>query len=357
MTDAVADPVLQREFEHEQLHVVHDARSGLTGVVAIHSTVRGPAAGGVRLSRYASLDAATEDALRLSRAMTLKSSAAGLELGGGKSVLLDDGQWADPDLRRARMHAFARVLERLGGCYIAAEDVGTTPEDMETIAEVTRHVAGRPGASGDPSGATARTVFAAIEDAVALRLDRGLRDVSVGVLGAGNVGRRLALLLARAGARVVVTDIDPLRAKTVAAESAAMTAPLQGFIHGKVDVLAPCALGGAIATLDVDRLSCSVVCGAANNPLASDDVATALHAAGILYVPDFLANCGGIIQIASEVLGFDEVELDRRIEAAIARTRETLAEAAASGQLPLDVAKQVAAEGIAGDVSDFAGAC
>jgi glutamate dehydrogenase/leucine dehydrogenase len=228
---------------------------------------------------------------------------------------------------------------------------------METIAEVTRHVAGRPGASGDPSGATARTVFAAIEDAVALRLDRGLRDVSVGVLGAGNVGRRLALLLARAGARVVVTDIDPLRAKTVAAESAAMTAPLQGFIHGKVDVLAPCALGGAIATLDVDRLSCSVVCGAANNPLASDDVATALHAAGILYVPDFLANCGGIIQIASEVLGFDEVELDRRIEAAIARTRETLAEAAASGQLPLDVAKQVAAEGIAGDVSDFAGAC
>jgi glutamate dehydrogenase/leucine dehydrogenase len=337
MTDAVADPVLQREFEHEQLHVVHDARSGLTGVVAIHSTVRGPAAGGVRLSRYASLDAATEDALRLSRAMTLKSSAAGLELGGGKSVLLDDGQWADPDLRRARMHAFARVLERLGGCYIAAEDVGTTPEDMETIAEVTRHVAGRPGASGDPSGATARTVFAAIEDAVALRLDRGLRDVSVGVLGAGNVGRRLALLLARAGARVVVTDIDPLRAK--------------------VDVLAPCALGGAIATLDVDRLSCSVVCGAANNPLASDDVATALHAAGILYVPDFLANCGGIIQIASEVLGFDEVELDRRIEAAIARTRETLAEAAASGQLPLDVAKQVAAEGIAGDVSDFAGAC
>jgi glutamate dehydrogenase/leucine dehydrogenase len=333
---------LDREFEHELMQVFADAGSGLVGVVAIHSTALGPAMGGLRLWAYPSVSAGATDALRLARAMSLKNASAGLDLGGGKAVLIDDGRWRDPVVRRARMSAFAEVVERLGGRYITAEDVGTTPQDMEQIGEVTRWVAGKRrdhGGTGDPAPSTARTVFGAIAAGAHVRLGaQDLAGVRVGVQGVGHVGSRLVALLAGAGAEVVLADVDSQRAQRVAADHGARAAPLAGFLRSDVDVLAPCALGEVIATSDVASLRCRVIAGAANNPLADLAAASELATAGILYVPDFLANCGGIIQVGAEVLGFDDAETDRRIEAAIARTAELLAEAQASGRLPQEVA-------------------
>lgn len=335
------------EFDHEQLELLRDPATGLTGAVAIHSTTLGPAMGGLRLSAYPGIAAAAVDALRLARAMTLKNAAAGLDLGGGKAVLLDDGGWRDPADRAARMRAFGAFLERLGGRYVTAEDVGTTPADMEQIAAVTGHVAGRPadaGGRGDPSPATARTVFGAIADAAALRLGAStLEGVRVGVLGVGHVGARLAALLRDAGAVVLVADIDDARAREVAEATGSAVAPLDGFLGADVDVLAPCALGGAIHPHDAGSLRCRVVAGAANNPLSGPECATALAAAGILYVPDFVANCGGIIHVGAEVLGFDDAEVERRLAEAVERTADVLREASDTGRAPLDVALDRAA--------------
>lgn len=336
-------PVLAREFEHEEVHIFSDAGSGLVGVIAVHSTALGPAVGGLRLSQYSTLDAALEDALRLSRAMTLKNAAAGLNLGGGKAVLIDDGAWGNVTVRRERMLAFGRALERIAGRYITAEDVGTTPDDMSAIAEVTDFVTGLPERSGDPSVATARTVFEAIAVAVTRRGHRDLRDVRVGVLGVGRVGARLTQLLATAGAQVSVADVDTDRARGVATQAGATALDLDGFVVGPFDVLAPCALGGAITLAHVPELRCKVVCGAANNPLTGDDVALAMHGRGILYVPDFLANCGGIIHVgASDVLGFDMAVVEGLIDAATARIREALEEADAGGSAPIYVARRLA---------------
>jgi leucine dehydrogenase len=331
---------LHQEFDHELVEVFRDPETGLTGAIAVHSTARGPAMGGLRLHAYDDLSDLVADALRLGRAMTLKNATAGLELGGGKAVLLDDGRWEG---RRAeRLHAFGAILERLGGRYITAEDVGTTPADMAEIASVTRWVAGLPedaGGWGNPSRATARTVFGAVRAGVRQAFGSDdLAGVSVGVLGVGNVGSRLAELLAEAGAEVVVADVNESRAAAVATRCGGRTAPVDGFIHAPVEVLAPCALGEVIDHDDVDELRARVIAGSANNPLVDDSVARALDTAGVLYVPDFVANCGGIIFVGAEALGLDQSEVERRIEAAVERIDGVLLEAAACGRLPLEVA-------------------
>jgi leucine dehydrogenase len=336
MKDGGGD-TLERLFEHEELVVVSDARSGLRGAVAIHSTRRGPACGGLRIARYATLDAAVADVLALARAMTLKSAAAGLDLGGGKAVLVDDGRWDEADVRRARLMAFAVVLERLGGRYVTAEDVGTTPDDMELIGTVTEHVTGRPRRSGDPAPATALTVLGAIRDAVQVHLGRDLTGVRVGVLGVGSVGRRVAEHLTEAGATLLVSDSDTARAVAVARALGATVLPLDGFVAADFDVLVPCALGGAVRREDVPSLRCAIIAGAANNPL-TDGAAEACAARDILYVPDFLANCGGIIQVGAEVLGLDAQQVQATMDSARARTRWLLETAAVSGQMPLSLA-------------------
>jgi glutamate dehydrogenase/leucine dehydrogenase len=335
---------LEQLFDHEELHVFSDSQTGLRGAVAIHSTLLGPACGGLRIAAYDGVDSAVGDALRLARAMTYKSAAAGLALGGGKAVLIEDGRWADPEAREERLVAFGGILERLAGRYVTAEDVGTTPFDMELIASVSEHVTGRPGRSGDPGAATAETVFAAISDAVDVHLGRGLDKVTVGVLGVGSVGGRIAEMLARAGARLVIADVDLGRARTVAEKTGAIVCPVDGFVRAKVDVMAPCALGGAICHDDVAELGCGIVAGAANNPLADDTVADALAAEGILFVPDFLANCGGIIHVGADVLGLDADAVRAKITAAMRRTRSLLREAATSGREPLALAKELVAE-------------
>jgi leucine dehydrogenase len=336
------DPSLtvKGSFEHEQLELFHDRATGLTGAVAIHSTALGPSMGGLRIRAYADVEAAAVDALRLARAMTLKSSAAGLRVGGGKAVLIDDGHWQD---REARLLAFAGVLERLGGRYVTTEDVGTSPADMDVIATGTRWVVGRSpanGGSGDPSPATARTVFGAIDAAVRSQLAASsLEGVHVGVLGAGKTGAALVGLLADAGARVTVADVDAARAQACADASPAVeAAPVDGFLGRELDVLAPCALGELIAAGDVAGLRCKIIAGSANNPLVDRPTALAAHAAGILFVPDFIANCGGIVHVAAEFEQLDAQALDAQLDACVARVGPLLEEARARDLLPLDVA-------------------
>jgi leucine dehydrogenase len=327
------------ELDHELLQVFRDPQTGLTGAIAIHSTALGPSMGGLRLHAYAGVGEAVVDALRLSRAMSLKNAAAGLDLGGGKAVLIDDGRWDD---RARRMRAFGQIVEDLGGRYVTAEDVGTSPADMSEIAGVTSHVAGQPvedGGSGDPSPYTARTVLGAIRGAVELQLGTSSLDgVHVAVSGVGNVGGRLVEQLTAAGARVSICDARPERARAVAERTGAELRPVDGFLHDACDVLAPCALGGVIGGDDVDRLRCVAIAGSANNPLADAALADALAGRGIVYVPDFLANCGGIIHVGAEVLGFAQDEVDARIEASIQRTSDLLVEARRRGVAPLHLA-------------------
>ncbi len=334
---------LAQAFEHERLELFRDPASGLTGAVAIHSTALGLAMGGLRIGRYADVEAAAVDALRLARAMTLKNAAAGLDFGGGKAVLIDDGGWSEPEARAARLLAFAGVIEGLGGRYVTAEDVGTSPADMDLLAKRTRWVAGRSpeqGGRGDPSPSTARTVYGAIEAAVRARLGATtLEGIRLGVLGAGKVGGALVALLAGAGARVTVADVDHARAEACAAASGAVeAAPVEGFLGRELDVLAPCGLGELIAAADVPALRCRIVAGAANNPLVDRGAALALHEAGILYVPDFIANCGGIIHVAAEFEGLGDKLLAAQLAAAADRIGALLDEADARGALPLDVA-------------------
>lgn len=341
---------LAQSFEHEQLVLFRDPATGLTGAVAIHSTALGPSMGGLRLRRYADVEGAAVDALRLARAMTLKNAAAGLSLGGGKAVLLDDGCWQD---RAARMLAFADVLERIGGRYVTAEDVGTTPADMDLIATRTRWVVGRSTANGggdDPSPATAVTVFGAVAAAVPSHLGtRTLDGVRVGVLGVGKVGAALVGLLAQAGAYVVVADIDPARARACAAGRDAVEAvAVDGFVERELDVLSPCAMGELIAAGDVPRLRCRIVAGAANNPLVDRAAAVALHGAGILYVPDFIANSGGIVHVAGEFEGLDAPTIAARIDGCVERIPGLLEEARVRGVPPLDVAEERALRRVEG---------
>ncbi len=328
-------------FGHEQLHLFQDPATGLTGAVAIHSTALGPAVGGLRLWRYPDVEAAAIDAMRLARAMTLKNSAAGLDLGGGKAVLVDDGEW---EHREARLLAFAEVVERLGGRYITAEDVGTTTEDMDLIATRTEWVVGRSRQGGgldDPSPATAGTVFGAIDAGARRALGvESLEGVRVGVLGAGKVGSALIALLAGAGAELTVADVEPERAMAAlaAAGGGGKVVGLDGFLARELDVLSPCAVGELIGVEQVPALRCRVIAGAANNPLVDEATALALHERGILYVPDFIANSGGIIQVAGEHEGLDEEAIAAQHAAAIARIGELLDEAAARDEMPRAVA-------------------
>ncbi len=337
--------LLSREFEHESLKLFSDPETGMRGCVAIHSTALGPAMGGLRLSGYDTISSAAVDALRLSRAMSLKTAAAELDLGGGKAVLIDDGAWTG-ELREARMRAFGAVVEELSGSYVTAEDVGTSPADMESIGTETSHVAGRPPASGgqgDPSPATAETVFAAISNAVEVAIGRAdLEGVRVGVEGVGHVGNVLVALLRQVGAVVEVCDLDEQRAAAAAAEWGAEAVSPEGFDERDMDVFAPCALGGVVRASTVSAMRCRVVAGAANNQLVDYGLAAALEQAGILYVPDFVANSGGIIHVGAEPLGFDEDEVRARVAAAGRRTGELLHEAAEQNRPPLEVALQKA---------------
>ncbi len=284
---------------HDEVIFWHDARAGLKAIMAIHDTTLGPALGGCRMWNYASDDEALEDVLRLSRGMTYKAAMAGLNLGGGKSVILGDPH---KDKSESLLRSLGRFVDGLAGRYIVAEDVGMSVADMDIVRQETRHVAGVGERGGDPSPATAWGVYNGIRAAVHHKLDREeLTGVSVAVQGVGHVGAHLCDYLARDGVRLVVTDIDE-GAIGLAREryGAAAVAPDEIY-DAEVEVFAPCALGGVINDQTIPRLKASIVAGSANNQLAEARHGKALVDRGILYAPDYVINAGGLIYVSYEV--------------------------------------------------------
>ena len=331
-TPAVTE--LMTEMGHEQVVLVADRPSGLRAIIAVHSTVLGPSLGGIRFWRYPSEHDALVDALRLSQAMSLKASAAGLHQGGGKAVVL----WDSPDAPRseALLRAMGRAIDELGGRYIAAEDVGATPRDMQVIAAETPWVTGTegPGGSGDPSPMTAYGVLKAMET-VLEELDRDptLAGKRIVVDGVGHVGSHVARLVAEAGARVTVADVNAERVDVLVREIGVDAVPAERALEAPCDVLAPCALGGVLNKTTIPRLQCRAVCGAANNQLADATDDDALAARGILYTPDFVVNAGGIINLAEEFAGYDR-ERARARTAQIADTVRRVFDLARTERVP-----------------------
>ena len=299
----------QVDDDPEELVVLHDRSSGLHAAVSIQSTVLGPALGGCRFHPYDEMVDAVDDAVRLGRAMTAKASLAGLDLGGGKAVIVGDPAF---DRTESVMLAFGRLVEQLDGRYITAEDVGTTTADMDLVGTQTSHVVGRSaarGGAGDPSADTAAGVV------VAMRATLGHLDGGAGpgdlvgrrivVLGLGKVGRPLVRQLVEAGAVVLVSDVDQATVASVRAELAVEVVDPSSALEQTCDVFAPCALGGIIGPSTIGRLRCRAVVGSANNQLVEAADAGRLADAGIIYAPDYVVNSGGLIHVADELAGFD----------------------------------------------------
>jgi leucine dehydrogenase len=334
---------------HEALLVRRGRRSGLYTIVAVHSTARGPSLGGCRMWTYADERSAVRDALRLSRAMTYKSAMAGLPLGGGKGVICLPAGSSRPtgEDRRAVLLDFGETVEALDGAYITAEDVGTSEPDMRIISEVTSHVSGlavESGGSGDPSPWTA----IGVESAIRVACERVFGSASVegrtiAVVGVGHVGGPLAEALARGGARLVLADIDVRRRELADRLGAEWTDP-DTALTAEVDVLAPCALGGVLDDETVPQLRCRAIAGAANNQLAAEHVAELLAARGILWVPDFVANAGGVVNISVELEpeGYDTARAETRVRAIADTVRTVLDHAEATGITPLAAAMEIA---------------
>lgn len=331
--------------DHQSVHFHADPRSGLKAIVAIHDTVRGPAVGGCRMWPYADDDAALTDALRLSRGMTLKSALAEMPFGGGKSIVIGDpARNKSPALWRA----MGRFVESLGGRYVIAEDVGTSPADMEIVRFETRHVAGiEEGGSGDPSPATAWGVFRGIQAALETRLGRAdPSGARIAVQGLGHVGLALCELLAEAGATLFVADLDNRLVARAEREYGATPVAADAIHDQPVDVFAPCAMGAILDDETIPRLQSAIVAGAANNQLAESRHGAALQRAGILYAPDYAINAGGIINISHEGPNYDR----KRAFAHVARIHDTLltvfARAEADGVATNEAADRIARDRI-----------
>ena len=297
---------------HEQLVICNDSSAGYRGIIAVHSTTLGPALGGTRFWQYANDDEAIVDALRLSRGMTYKNAVAGLNLGGGKSVIIGNNKTSD---REMIFRAHGRFVESLGGRYITAEDVGTSTADMDFVHMETKNVAGLAGLSGDPSPVTAHGVFRAIQASAKERW--GSDDLStktVSLQGAGHVGYYVAKELHGAGAKLVVTDIDAERVKQVVAEFGARSVAPDEICGVQADIFAPCALGGIINDKTIPQLKCEIVAGAANNVLLEARHGVALEEKGILYAPDYVANAGGVINVYSELAGWSSARAFRKAD-------------------------------------------
>lgn len=329
---------------HEAAHFVHDAASGLTAIIAIHSTHRGPAGGGCRFRPYATSAQALGDALRLSRAMSLKSALAGLPAGGGKTVILAPPGGKSPAL----FEALGAAVEQLGGRYVAAGDVGVTPEDLLQVAARTRHVVGIPSRAGEVGGdsgpPTARGLRAALLASLPFAFGRDTPGgLTIAIQGVGAVGGGLARLLAPMGAHLLLADAEAGKAQALAAELGAQAVPADAILSAPCDILSPCALGGVLSAATIPAIRARLVVGGANNQLATPEDDARLAAAGILWVPDYAASAGGIIQVMSQYLGETSADaVEARIEAIGARVAAILAEARASGRPTGAVAEAMA---------------
>lgn len=294
-------------FDHEQVVFCNDNTTGLKSIIAIHNTTLGPALGGTRMWAYASESEALTDVLRLSRGMTYKAAVAGLNLGGGKAVIIGDSR---KDKNEAMMRRFGKFVDSLGGKYITAEDVGIGTRDMEYVHMETRHVTGIPpalGGSGDPSPVTAFGVYMGMKAAAAERWGNdSLNGKKVMVQGVGNVGSHLVDHLMKEGAKVSICDIYDDRLTVVTRKHSGVTIVNGDELFGlDMDIYAPCALGATINDATLAQLKCSIICGAANNQLADETKhGKIVMEKGILYAPDYVVNAGGLINVYSEVAGF-----------------------------------------------------
>ncbi|MDX2182597.1 MAG: Glu/Leu/Phe/Val dehydrogenase [Gemmatimonadaceae bacterium] len=290
------------EMGHEQVVISHDKATGYRGIIAIHDTTLGPALGGTRFWNYATDEEALTDALRLARGMTYKNAVAGLNLGGGKSVIIGDNKTTR---REYLFRAHGRFVDSLGGRYITAEDVGTSPLDMDFVHMETQWVAGLQQRSGDPSPVTARGVFRAIQ--ATAKVHWGSDDLGgkhVTVQGLGHVGYYLCKHLHEVGARLTVTDIDAGRIERVVKEFGASVVKPDEIYGVAADIFAPCALGAVINDTTMPQFKVQVIAGAANNQLLEPRHGEAIEARGIRYAPDYVVNAGGVINVYSELAGW-----------------------------------------------------
>ncbi|MDH5589447.1 MAG: leucine dehydrogenase [Gemmatimonadota bacterium] len=298
------------ERGHEQIVFWSEPELGYKGIIAIHDTTMGPALGGTRFWSYESDDDAIVDALRLSRGMTYKAAITGLNLGGGKSVIIGDNRTKD---REMLFRAHGRAVESLGGRYITAEDVGTSPDDMEFVRMETEHVVGVLGGSGDPSPVTAFGVYRGIKACASFRYGSdSLEGKTVAVQGLGHVGYYLCGDLAGEGAKLVVTDIDADRVQRVVDEFGATAVEPDAIYGVEAEVFAPCALGAVVNDDTLGRFKFDIVAGAANNQLARSQHGDALHEKGILYAPDYVINAGGLINVYGELNDWSEERSKRK---------------------------------------------
>jgi leucine dehydrogenase len=345
---ATAELVLARmeKYDHEEVLFCFDRPTGLRAIIAIHDTTLGPALGGTRMWPYATEAEALHDVLRLSRGMTYKSSLAGLDLGGGKAVIIGDARTQKTE---AMFRRFGQFVESLNGRYITAEDVGMSTTEMVNIQKETTNVAGLPeemGGSGDPSPVTAYGVYCGMK--AAAKTAYGSDDLNgrkVGIQGAGNVGKALVAYLVKEGAKVFLTDIHEEKLAAIKAEFPAITVVKSEDIYDlDMDIYSPCALGATVNDDTLKRLKCSVIAGAANNQLADEIIhGKAVMEKGILYAPDFLINAGGIINCAWERKGYNH-QAAMNQTAAIYDTAIRIFKASADLAIPTYLAANQAAE-------------
>lgn len=310
---AAVAPVTSNVFEnislsqHEQVVFCHDAETGLKAIIAVHNTVLGPSLGGTRMWAYRTEAEALNDVLRLSRGMTYKAAISGLNLGGGKAVIFGDSR---KDKSEALFRKFGRFVNNLNGKYITAEDVGTSTRDMEYVAMETKHVTGLPesmGGGGDPSPVTAYGVYMGMKASAQFAYGSdNLNGKKIIVQGVGHVGEHLVKSLVKEGAEVFITDINEEQLSRIAAENKVKVLKPTEIFDVDADIYAPCALGATLNTENIDRLKVSVIAGAANNQLADETVhGPMLMKKGIVYAPDFLINAGGLINVYSELIGYN----------------------------------------------------
>lgn len=333
---------------HEGVHAFHDAQSGLKCVIALHSTALGPAAGGCRMWKYADDNAMLTDALRLSQGMSFKNAMADLPLGGGKSVI-----WGDPrkDKSEALLRAFGRAVESLNGSYYTAEDVGVDTSDMAIVRTQTRYVAGLDegtAASGDPSPVTAMGVYLGIREVAKRLFDTDdLSGRVIAVQGVGSVGGHVCEHLAKAGAKLLISDIDQEALRDVAARTGADIVEPDAIYEAEADIFTPCALGAVINEKTYPRLRVKGIAGAANNQLIVPEMGEFLRRRGILYAPDYVINGGGIINVAGEISGqYSREWVDGKLASLMTTLGEVLDEALTTGQPTNAVADRIARDRI-----------
>lgn len=304
------------KYDYEQLVICQDKASGLKAIIAIHDTTLGPALGGTRMWTYESEEAAIEDALRLAKGMTYKNAAAGLDLGGGKTVIIGDPR---KDKNPEMFRAFGRFIQGLNGRYITAEDVGTTTEDMDLIHLETEYVTGisptTPGAAGNPSPITAYGIYKGMKATAkeAFGSD-SLEGKTIAVQGVGNVAYALCEFLHEEGAELIVTDINEASVKR-AVDAFGAKSVLPDEIYGvSCDIFAPCALGAVINDETIPQLKAKVIAGSANNQLAEERHGDTIHEMGIIYAPDYVINAGGVINVADELAGYNKERALKKVE-------------------------------------------